>query len=104
MRLSSVSSTNILHQPSSIHLIPAGTALVDSPLELGIRSSARNDSVAYVRTGRCLIQPAATVTLSNPTINAILQKQGLTGRALGGVLNSGAQLSSKEPQGGSQRS
>jgi len=93
MRLSSVSSTNILHQPSSIHLIPAGTALVDSPLELGIYSSARNDSVAYVRTGCCLIQPAATVTLSsqNPTINAILQKQGLTGRALRGVLNSGAQ-------------
>jgi len=24
--------SNILHQPSSIHLIPAGTALVDSPL------------------------------------------------------------------------
>jgi len=30
--------SNILHQPSSIHLIPAGTALVDSLLGLGIRS------------------------------------------------------------------
>jgi len=30
--------SNILHQPSSIHLIPAGTALVNSPLGLGIRS------------------------------------------------------------------
>jgi len=28
--------SNILHQPSSIHLILAGTALVDSPLGLGI--------------------------------------------------------------------
>ena len=30
--------SNILHSPLSIHLIPAGTALVDSPLGLGIRS------------------------------------------------------------------
>ena len=84
MRLSSVSSTNFLHQPSSIHLIPAGTALVDSPLGLGIRSPAHNDSLAYVHTCRCLIQPAATATLSsqNPTIYAFLQKPGLTGRAL----------------------
>jgi len=48
--------SNILHQPSSIHLIPAGTALVDSPLGLGVRSPPHNDSVAYVCTGRCLIQ------------------------------------------------
>ena len=68
--------SNILHQPSSIHLIPAGTALVDSPLGLGIRSPPHNDSVAYVRTGRCLIQPAATANLSsqNPRIHAILEK------------------------------
>jgi len=36
----------ILHQPSSIHSIPAGTALVDCPLGLGIRSPPHNDSVA----------------------------------------------------------
>jgi len=65
---SSVSSTNILHQPSFIHLILADTALVDSPLGLGIRSIAHNDSVAYVRTGRCLIQPAATATLSSQNL------------------------------------
>jgi len=41
--LSSVSSTNILHQLSSIHLIPAGTTLVDCPLGLGIHSLAHND-------------------------------------------------------------
>ena len=51
--------SNILHLPLSIHLIPAGTALVDSSLGLGIRSPPHNDSVAYVRTGCCLIQPAA---------------------------------------------
>ena len=33
----------------------AGTALVESPLGLKIRSPARNDSVAYVRTGCCVI-------------------------------------------------
>jgi len=70
LRLSSVPSTNILHQQSSIHLIPAGSALVDSPLGLAVRSPAHNDSVAYVRTGRCLIQPSVTATLhsQNPTI------------------------------------
>jgi len=86
--------SNILHQPLSIHLIPAGSALVDSPLGLGIRSPPRspphNDSVACVRTGRCLIQPAATANLSsqNPKIYAILKK--MPNRILGGVLNSGA--------------
>ena len=44
--LSSLSSTNILHQPSSIHRIPAGIAPVDSPLGIGIRSPPHNDSVA----------------------------------------------------------
>jgi len=93
MCLSSVSSTNILHQASSIHLILAGTELVDSTLGLEISSPAHNDSIFYVHTSRCLIQPAATATLSsqNPTIYAILQKQGLTGWALGGVLDNGAQ-------------
>jgi len=38
--------SNIFHQPSSIHLIPAGTALTDSSLGLGIRSPPHNDSVA----------------------------------------------------------
>ena len=47
--------SNILHSPLSIHLIPAGTALVDSPLGIGIRSPPHNDSVAYVRTGHYLI-------------------------------------------------
>jgi len=42
--------SNILHKPSSIHLIPAGTPLVDSPLGLGFRSPPHNDSVAYVRS------------------------------------------------------
>ena len=41
--------SNILHQPSSIHLIPADTALVDSPLGLGIRSPPHNDSVGVSR-------------------------------------------------------
>ena len=41
--LFSVSLTNVLHQTSSFHLVPAGNALVDSPLELGIRSPAHND-------------------------------------------------------------
>ena len=79
--------SNILHQPLSIHLIPAGTALVDSPLGLGIRSPPHNDSVTYVRTGRCLIQPAATTNLSsqNPKIYAILKK--MPNMILGGVLN-----------------
>ena len=53
--------SKVLNQPSSIHLIPAGTALVDSPLGLGIRSPPHNDSVAYVCTGRCLIEPSANV-------------------------------------------
>ena len=44
--------SNILHSPLSIRLIPAGTALVDSPLGLAIRSPPHKDSVAYVRTGR----------------------------------------------------
>jgi hypothetical protein len=67
--LSSVSSTNVLYPGH--YLTPAGTAFVGSPLGLGIRSPAHNDSVAYVRTGRCLIQPAATATLSshNPIIS-----------------------------------
>ena len=71
----------------------AGTALVESPLGLKIRSPAHNDSVAYVRTGCCVIQPAATSTLSseNPILYAILQKQGLSGWALGGILNNGPQ-------------
>jgi len=49
--------------------------------------------VSYVRTGRCLIQPAATATLSsqNLTIYAILQKQRQTDRVLGEVLDSSAQ-------------
>jgi len=77
----------------SIRLILAGTALVDSPLGLGIRSPAHIDSVAYVRTGCCLIQPSATATLhsQNPTIYAILKKQGQQDRVVGGVLDSGAQ-------------
>jgi len=57
--------SNILHKPSSIHLIPASTALVDSPLRLGVRSPPHNDSVAYVRTGRCVIQPVATAHLNS---------------------------------------
>jgi len=83
--------SNILHKPSSIHLIPAGTALVDSPLGLGVRSPPNNDSVAYVRTGRCVIQPAATDHLSSqhPKIYAILKKT--PDRILGGVLDTGAQ-------------
>jgi len=52
LRLSSVPSTNFLHQQSSIRLIPAGSALVDSPLGLAVRSPAHNDSLAYVCTGR----------------------------------------------------
>ena len=83
--------SKILHQPSSIHLIPAGTAFVDYPLGLGIRSLPHNDSVAYVRAGRCLIQPAATADLSsqNPKFYAFLKK--MPDRILGGVLDSGAQ-------------
>jgi len=83
--------SNIPHQPSSIHLIPAGTARVDSPLGLGISSPPYNDSVAYVRTGRCPIQPATTAILSSqdPKIYAILKK--MPDRILGGVFDSGAQ-------------
>jgi len=83
--------SNILHQPLSIHLIPAGTTLADSPLGLGVRSPPHNDSVAYVRTGRCLIQSAATANLSsqNLKIYAILKK--MPNRILGGVLDSVAQ-------------
>jgi len=68
--------SKILQQPSSIHSIPAGTALVGSPLGLGVRSPPHNDSVSHVRTGRCVIQPAATFHLSsqNPKICAILKK------------------------------
>ena len=47
--------SKVLHQPLSIRLIPAGTALVDYPLGLGIHSLPHNDSLAYVCTGRCLI-------------------------------------------------
>jgi len=88
---SDVEFSNILHKPSSIHLIPADTALVDSPLGLGFRSPPHNDSVAYVRTGRCVIQPAATSHLNsqNPKIYAILKKN--PGRILEGVLDTGAQ-------------
>ena len=84
----------------SIHLIPAGTALVDSPLGLGIRSPPHNDSVAYVRTGRCLIQSAATANLSsqNPKIYVILKKMP-NHRILGGVLDS----EHEELLGGSQK-
>jgi len=103
--VSSVSSTNILHQPLSIHLMPpaAGTALVESPLGLRICSPAHNDSVAYVRTGSCVIQPAATATLSseNLILYAILQKQGRSGWALGGF---SIMVNNEKPQGGSQRS
>jgi len=83
--------SNVLHQPSSIHLILAGTALVDSPLGLGVRSPPHNNSVAYVRTGRCLIQPAAADNLSsrNPKIYAILKK--MSDRSPGEVLDSDAQ-------------
>jgi len=42
---SDVEFSNILHKTSSIHLIPADTALVDSPLGLGVRSPPHNDSV-----------------------------------------------------------
>jgi len=35
---SDVEFSNILHKPSSIHLIPDGTALFDSPLGLGFQS------------------------------------------------------------------
>ena len=38
--------SNIPHQPSWIHLILAGTALVNSPLGLRIRSPPHNDLVA----------------------------------------------------------
>ena len=49
------------------------------------------DSVVYVRTGRCLIQPAATANLfsQNPKNYAILKK--MPNGILGGVLDSGAQ-------------
>ena len=57
--------SKVLHQPSSIHLILAGTALVDSPLGLGIRFPPHNDSVAYDRTSRCLIQPKSDANLSS---------------------------------------
>ena len=55
--------SNILPQSWLIRLIPAGTALVDSPLGLGVRSPPHNDSVAYVRTGRCVILPSAAAHL-----------------------------------------
>ena len=83
--------SNILHQPSSIQLIQASTALVDSLLGLGVCSPPHNDSKAYVLTGRCLIQPVATDNLSsrNPKIYAILKK--MSDGSLGEVLDSGAQ-------------
>ena len=62
---SDVEFSNILYKPSSIHLIPAGTALVDSPSGLDVRSPPHNDSVAYVRTGRCVTQPVATAHLNS---------------------------------------
>ena len=88
---SDVEFSNILHKSTSIHLIPAGTALVNSPLGLGVRSPPHNDSVAYVRTGRCVIQPVETAHLNsqNPKIYAILKKK--PDRILGGVLDTGAQ-------------
>ena len=92
--------SNILHQPSSIHLIPAGTALDDSPLGLVIHSPQNNDSVAYVRTGCCLIQPADTANLGsqNPKMYAILKK--MPNRILGGVLDNG---DNEQLLGGSQK-
>jgi len=83
---SNLEFSNILHKPSSIHLIPAGTALVNSPLGLGVCSPPHNDSVAYVRIGCCVIQPAATDHLNsqNPKVYAILKKNA--DRILGGVL------------------
>ena len=77
-----------------IHLLPAGTALVDSPLGVGVRSPPHNDSVAYVRTGRRLIQPSAIDNLSsrNPKIYAILKK--ISDRSLRGVIDSDAQRGS----------
>jgi len=83
----------VLHQPSSIHIIPAGTvtALVDSSLGLDIRSPPPNDSVTSVRTGRCLIQPATDGNFrsQNPKIYVILKK--MPDRILGRVLDSGTQ-------------
>ena len=88
---SDVEFINILHKPSSIHLIPASTALVNSPLGLDVRSPPHNDSVVYVRPGRCVIQPVATAHLNsqNPKIYFILKKN--PDRILGGVLDTGAQ-------------
>ena len=67
--------------------------LVDSPLGLlvGVRSPPHIDFVAYVRTGCCVIQPAATAHLNsqNPKIYAILKKN--PDRILGGDLDTGAQ-------------
>jgi len=89
---SDVEFSNILHKPSSIHFIPAGTALVDSLLGLGVRSPPHNDSVAYVRTGRYVIQPVETAHLNsqNPKIYAILKKN--PDRILGGVLDTGVTI------------
>jgi len=88
---SDVEFSNILHKPSSIHFIPAAMALVDSPSGLGVRSPSHDDSVAYVCTGRCLIQPSATDHLNsqNPKMYAILKKN--SDRILGEVLDTGAQ-------------
>jgi len=83
-----------IFSPAIVHSFNPGWHRTDQfLLVLGICSLTHYDLVAYVRTGRCLIQPAATATLScqNLTICAILQKQGLTGRALGRVLDSDAQ-------------
>ena len=83
--------SHILQLPWSIHSISAGTALAHSPLRLGVRSSPHNDSVAYFRTCRCVIQPSATFHLSsqNPKVCAILKK--IPDKTVEGVLDSGAQ-------------
>ena len=65
-----LNSITVLHQPSSIHLIPAGTELIDSSLGIGIRKILKSQ---------------------NSTLYTISQKLGQTNRFLGGVLDSGAQ-------------
>jgi len=102
--IANLKSKNVLHHSASIHLIPAGIELISSPLGLGILSPAHDDSVAYVRTGRCLIRPAATATLSSqhPTICAILLKQRQIDWVLRAVLDSGVQCVTKHCMRGSQ--
>jgi len=66
LSLSGVSPTTILHQPFSIHLIPAGSAPIDSPLVLGIRCPTHDDSVTYLRIRCFIIQPSsASAAASN---------------------------------------